>query len=482
MAWVMSLENDLLIAHNGGKFDTLFLKPIITGSMLMVDGRIIKCSPKKGVEIRDSFAILPMALKKLGAKFEIDLDKHEPENQERNKQEIIRYCMNDCIVLLTAVQNFYTKAGRRRITIASQASAELRAIYPDLKKFGETHHKEFSPFFFGGRVQAIRKGIIKRNLKLFDVNSMYPHVMTTFQHPHGDGYRMKEFSLQNIPEHGAGFFVGRCDTRAAFPVRQENKTTPYIIGRNVLVKITIHEVIAALECKAACNFMGRLFIPELHTNFADFILPHFASRKKAKAIGDAGGDVYHKWIPNSSYGRFAMSPEGREEIYYAEHGENLTELKAQGFTVKDIDLISERFIMSRDVLRPWQFYEDVATGASITGAARSVLMRAMTHSKNPLYCDTDSLLCEELHEKSGNELGQWKLECECDVAAIAGKKMYALFAGKECVKQASKGVRATSEEIYRIAENPSLEIEVFNDAPIMRLKESRFMSRKIRMT
>lgn len=480
MRWIMTLNNDLLIAHNGGKFDTLFLKEIIFGSMLMVDGRILKCSPKKGVEIRDSMSILPMALKKLGAKGTIDLNKHEDNVREKHRAEIVRYCIQDCIVLLEAVQNFYRMARRRRLTIASQASAELRAIYPNLLKMGSIHHQEFSPFFFGGRVQAMQKGIITGNFKLYDVNSMYPAVMATEQHPHGAGYSCKDFSIKNLPDHGAGFFMGRCDTRAAFPVRQENKTTPYIIGRNVFVKITLHEVIAALKCGAAKNFIGKIFIPEQHTNFADFILPHFASRKKAKAIGDAGADLYHKLIPNSSYGRFAMSPDGREEIYYALKDEDITELKNDGFTVKDIDLLAERFILSRPVSRPWQFYEDVATGASITGAARARLMTAIATAKNPLYCDTDSLLCEQIGEKVGNELGEWKEECECDVAAIAGKKMYALINKKRVVKQASKGVRASADEIYMVADGD--EIEIFNDAPVMRLKETRFMSRKIRMT
>jgi len=480
MRWIMTLNNDLLIAHNGGKFDTLFLKEIISGSMLMVDGRIIKCSPKKGVEIRDSFAILPMALKKLGAKMEIDLKKHEDNVREKHKAEIIRYCLQDCVVLLEAVQNFYRMAGRRRLTIASQASAELRAIYPDLPKLNATHHAEFSPFFFGGRVQAMQKGIIKGNFKLYDVNSMYPHVMATYHHPYGDSYTVKDYHAKNIPENGAGFFMGTCDSRAAFPVRQKNKTTPYTIGKNLDIKITIHELVAAQQCDAACNFRGKLLLPTFSTTFDKFILPHFASRKKAKAVGDAGADLYHKLIPNSSYGRFAMSPDGREETYYAEKGEDISELKLNGFTVKDIDLHAERFILSRDVSRPWAFYEDVATGASITGAARAELMRGIYHAKNPLYCDTDSIMCEELDCRIGKELGEWKHECSFDTAAIAGKKMYALIEKKRIVKQASKGVVACASEIYMVADGD--EIEIFNDAPVMRLKGTKFMSRKIRMT
>lgn len=484
MDWILNeLQNALLIAHNGGKFDTLFFKEILHGNMLMADGRILKCSPKKNVEIRDSMSILPMPLKKLGAKFEIDIRKLEREVREKHKAEIIRYCMQDCEVLLGAVQNFYARAGSRRLTIAGQASAELRAIYPDLPKLGENHHKEFSQFFYGGRVQCFEKGIIEfgKKGKLVDRNSMYPAEMAFSYHPYGSAYKAKPFSLKNIPENLCGFFSGVCDANGCFPIRNEKtKETPYTVGRNLPTKITIHELKAAIDCGLAKNFRGYLYIPEFSTRFDKFILGHYESRKKAKAIGDEGGDIYHKLIPNSSYGRFAMSPDGREETYYAEQGEDIKEMLASGWKVKDIDLESERYILARDVTRPWLFYEDVATGASITGASRANLMRNLHASVRPLYCDTDSIMCEEFNGQEGKELGEWKREADFDVAAIAGKKMYVLLDNKRVVKQASKGVRACPTQIYCAADGE--EETVVQDAPVMRLSGTKFMTRKIRRT
>jgi hypothetical protein len=481
MDWILEQENILLIGHNSGKFDTLFLKPIVHGAMLLVDGRIIKCSPKSGIEIRDSFAILPMALKKLGAKLEIDLDKHEDDCREKHRQEITHYCINDCIVLLEAVLNFYNRAGSRKLTIASQASSELRAIYPDLPKLGERHHREFSPFFFGGRVQCFKKGIIRGRFRLLDVNSMYPDVMANCHHPFGDSYRALPFSVKNMPDNNCGFFSGVVDSNGAFAIRQQDKTTPYSVGKNLPLRTTIHELRAAIDCGLVSNIRGHLFLSNNSTTFEKFIIPHFAARRAAQLAGDLGGDVYHKLIPNSSYGRFAMSPDGRKQIYYAEHGEDIAPLLAAGWIKSDIDLDAERWILEQPVSRPWLFYEDVATGASITGAARAKLMRAIHSARNPLYCDTDSLLCEEFEGKTGNELGQWKIEAEnIDTVAIAGKKMYALYSNGECVKQASKGVRASAGEIYQVAEGAKLTIE--NEAPVMRLKSTKFMTRKIRST
>lgn len=478
------LDDALLLAHNGGRFDAIFVKDLIHGEMLLVDGRIIKCNIKKGVEIRDSFAILPMPLAKIktadGSKLEIDYNKMERENREKHKAEIIRYLIQDCVTLLSAVQNFYDRAGSRKLTIASQASSELRAIYPDLPKLPKIHFDEFSPFFFGGRVQAFQKGIITGKKKLYDVNSMYPARMAYDYHPYTDSYCQKEFNFKNMPENDCGFFMGTLDANGCFPVRQKNHTTPYLVGENLDVKITIHELKAAMDCGLTKNIRGSLIIPNFSTKFDKFILPHYESRKRAQAIGDEGGSLYHKLIPNSSYGRFAMSPDGREEIYFAWPDEDISEKKLQGWKIKDVDLDSQRIILSRDVSRPWMFYEDVATGASITGAARATLMRGLHSAKGALYCDTDSIMCTEFSGKVGKELGEWKEELIFDEAAIAGKKMYALFNEGECVKTASKGVKATPAQIREVANGAT--ITIYNDAPVMRLAGTKFIHRDIRIT
>ena len=75
-------------------------------------------------------------------------------------------------------------------------------------------------------------------------------------------------------------------------------------------------------------------------------------------------------------------------------------------------------------------YEDVAIAASITSAARAVLMRALHHAVRPIYCDTDSIICESMGEGAdiGSELGQWKLEHEgIYKIAVAAKKVYAFW-------------------------------------------------------
>jgi DNA polymerase elongation subunit (family B) len=72
-------------------------------------------------------------------------------------------------------------------------------------------------------------------------------------------------------------------------------------------------------------------------------------------------------------------------------------------------------------------FNNVATAASITGAARAVLLEAIQNADDPIYCDTDSLICRDLKNTRlhKTELGAWDTEKELDEVLIAGKKTYA---------------------------------------------------------
>ena len=91
-----------------------------------------------------------------------------------------------------------------------------------------------------------------------------------------------------------------------------------------------------------------------------------------------------------------------------------------------------------------------------------------------------------------SDLGAWKIEATANCAAIAGKKLYAIFQGSKCVKQASKGVNLSAVQILRVAKGE--EIETHRDAPSFKVGvnaqgkltpddvQHSFISRKVRMT
>jgi hypothetical protein len=127
---------------------------------------------------------------------------------------------------------------------------------------------------------------------------------------------------------------------------------------------------------------------------------------------------------------------------------------------------------------------NVATGASITGAARAVLMRGLAGAKRAVYCDTDSIICESLTGVAMDDkrIGAWKLEKSGTKIAIAGKKMYALYDGRKVVKIASKGVTVTGAQICDAARGKT--IITVRDAPTYNMthRSVRFIKRKVRAT
>jgi hypothetical protein len=127
--------------------------------------------------------------------------------------------------------------------------------------------------------------------------------------------------------------------------------------------------------------------------------------------------------------------------------------------------------------RHW--YYNIATAASITGYVRAQLFRDLCKAEGLIYCDTDSISAKSVAGLAiGKELGQWKIELECDAYAVAGKKMYAFRAAsdqqwdaktqvfkfpKGSYKIACKGVDLDAPDIIRAARGEK--VEYFPEVP-----------------
>jgi hypothetical protein len=147
------------------------------------------------------------------------------------------------------------------------------------------------------------------------------------------------------------------------------------------------------------------------------------------------------------------------------------------YAYKGIDGTPHWSIWGRASATRWNNFHNVATAASITGAARANLLRAIRDGTNVLYCDTDSLICEDYSGDIGDELGQWKVEAEGCLVAICGRKTYAVYSREPpsdepkwwvqdpeghtyndpelgrlyCIKKACKGVNVSGNQIIDIA-------------------------------
>lgn len=476
--YLRELPPCLLYCHNGGRFDFHFLLgEAEPGSIKVINGGIAEMTIGN-CTLRDSIHLIPVALAKY-QKTQINYLKFEREYREENRDEIVSYLIDDCRFLLELVTGARAMLGDK-LTIGSAAIAKIKAAGIRVEKQNGTHDETFRPFYHGGRVEAIRPGIHKGAFSYIDINSAYPFAMLE-KHPRGN---VRDYvTTQELPaEPGAHFLKVVARSWGALPFVESTGALSfprdgvprlyYATGWEIAAGIETGtlEVLEVIECKA----------PPETFSFAAFVLDTYAQRKKAKAAGDKIGELVYKLLLNSGYGKFCSNPEKHYDW----------ELSRPGVRVAGFQLygeLSNAWIHRKPISKSQKerAYFDVATGASITGFVRAMLWRALCSVREPIYCDTDSIMCADPGALSINatDLGSWKLEATLTDVAIAGKKLYAAKGrdpdGKPVEKIASKGARLSYSEIRAVARGEARRWE--KAAPAFGLASGpRFVAREIR--
>lgn len=499
LEWIAE-QKIIVYAHNGGKFDYHFLLPYLSeyDHVKIINGRLAQFYIGKA-EFRDSFNILPVALKKFEMvndageiikkqEFDYSLMEKDERYKPENWEKIIDYLRDDCITLYEAIKAFQSQYGRH-LTQAGAAMAQWKTIsQTELPKSTSEYFDKFKPYYYGGRVQCFRHGIIEQDFSVYDINSAYPFAMLS-RHPYSVAYT--EFDAeQDGLERGPAFFTVRAKSMGAFPYREKNGLTFPADGETREFFITGWELQAAQD--TGTDGGAEILSVIYHSGYQDFrsyIEYFYQLRMTARANNDSAGDLFAKLLMNSLYGKFGANPENYAEFVILPPSD-MEELLDP---VNDFDLSGELgpwLLGERKLTDDEMRYYNVATAASITGYVRAYLWRAIvsTGLDNILYCDTDSIATLSAGNEldTGDRLGQWKHEGEFDKAGIAGKKLY-IFQGKQKgskarkYKTASKGVRLSNAELWKVAgggeviyspENPTFSV---HHAP-------RFTARKIRLT
>ena len=418
-----------IYAHNGGKFDYMFFVHLIRGKVSFKGRGIMAC--KIGThDLRDSLHIIP---EKLAAwkKDDFDYTKLKANRRGEYKQAIIQYCINDCRYLLEIVQAFLTRYGFK-LSIGQAAMAALRQHYK-VKTIGENYDAILRTFFFGGRVECLRgRGYWRGDYKLYDVNSMYPFAMANYQHPISNEY----IKRRGAPDTRTVFLELDCINRGALVRRNEdNETSANETSGRFLT--TIWEYETALKYGLISNVKIHWVIDCMErSDFSKFVVPLYEFRQGTKArlktlpegtpeYEDAKkDDFFFKYLLNNAYGKFAQNPRRYKESFITNPSEHPTD-EPETYGPLPVYECGRYWIWERpqEKLR----FNNVGTAASITGAARAILMEAIQNATDPIYCDTDSLICKSLSNVtiSPTQLGAWDLEKSYSEIIITGKKQYA---------------------------------------------------------
>lgn len=463
----------IIYAHNGGKFDFHFLLSDIEPftQLRVINNRYVSI-PFGNSELRDSYSIIPTPLSAY-KKMNFDYSKLEKCNRVKYMDEIREYLKSDCIYLFEYVKKFVDHYGKQ-LTLASSAMKEFLRIHKiksSLLKSTQQHYDRFYPWYFGGRVQALRKGIFDESVNVYDINSAYPYAMT-HKHPIGTDFDASEHHGEF---RGTDFYIIKGISHGLCPTRTIPLTFPNDSEKREW-NLTGYELIAGLQTKTLdIDKVVVRYRFKQEIDFSDFVEYYYEQKKKSPK--DSTEYIFAKLMLNSLYGKFAANPAKyfdtmiipaeyiakTESIYGWEYG----------------GLINENIaIVRRDIPEHKRNYYNIATAASITGFVRSMLWSAMCKSHSPFYCDTDSLITSDVLPTSIN-LGDWKLEMIADKLIIISPKLYGVRDIKTHQwKIASKGIEINAQNLMSLAKGKRYVYH--RDAPTFSVfRETQFVERII---
>lgn len=507
-----------IYAHNGGKFDYLFLVRHLRGTVKFKGRAIMSCKIGNH-ELRDSLHILP---EKLAAwkKDHFDYSKMKRCNRAKFRAEILDYLHSDCVYLFDIIKSFVGEFGLK-ISIGQAAFSSLKKSYT-VARVSEASDEFLRRYFFGGRVECIGgRGIFdsragREDFKLYDLNSAYPDAMANCAHPIGNEYNWRRGSISDdtvfvdVECRNFGAFVSRTSTN---PFAEAGPT----FGEFGRFYVTRWEYDVAIKYNLIddVRLIGVVDCRE-RSNFSSFIVPIYERRRAVKKAMEElrlkgredttefeelkKQDLFLKYLLNNASGKFAQNPRNFKEYYYTDIGEMPPRDWMQWLEeASDDDKHKFGFPVERtEEFQIWakpspgRRYNNVGTAASITGAVRAKLLEAIQHATEPVYCDTDSIICRHLDgngvEFDVAKLGAWKLEATFDRVIVAGRKLYACEVQgypdghEKRVKIRSKGATGLKwGDFEKMLDNEI--ITTLNKAPtISKTGQQTYLRRNIRAT
>jgi DNA polymerase elongation subunit (family B) len=435
--FLREIEPKIIYAHNGGKFDFFFLLDYIDEKLKIINGRIAQATILNNLhELRDSYLILPMPLKKSGGKKNISYRKMRKQFREKYKTEILSYLYYDCVALFEWVTAFRNDYGGG-LTLAGAAFKQLKKTGYNVVNTYDDFDTTFRDFYFGGRVECFKVGAFTGDYLYVDINSAYPYAMT---HKHWTSNQYVQVLM--LPEKPYYFAEIIAVSRGALPLKNDDGL--FFPNDDIprTYKVSGWEIQAGLDTNTLKILkVVNCYKPLLVADFCEYVDKFFALKFEAEQRGDNTQRTFAKLMLNSAYGKFGQNGRDFEDFALCQSGQYPEGENWEPYNRNE----TGHAIFSKPA--PVDRFYNVATAASITGFVRAFLWRAICSAEEPLYCDTDAIICKSFGGEVGDKLGQWDIEFKPTEIYIAQKKMYALKDADGYIKKACKGVRLTFNQI-----------------------------------
>ena len=428
-------------AHNGGKYDALFMlaaademrwecKAIISG------GRIIqlKTRPKgekKWLQLNDTMSIVQNSLKEAAKGFQLKTQKLlgdddysiNPSKWTKERRE--SGCRADCEVVLelldtveTLVENW---GGKLKLTFSAIALSVVKSRV-DLAKVGVEQNMTARESYMGGRVEVFQHAP-DYEMTEWDVTSSYPWSMTQPL-----PWEFEKRVVGNVESHihqKSAIVFARVNVSEdtyipPLPFRHSDGGVFFPTGIWSAWFTSVE-----LEYAKSLGVSVEPIIADIYSTkkpFESFVKEVFETKSKSEgALRE-----FSKLVLNGCYGKFAQKPERETvEIFATDDEAYDAYMKAPDNTLRPLSEFTPRYVARKTVKWPYQTH--YALASFITAHSRILLHKGLLKAKGLAYTDTDSI---HAHVSSkfveGNKLGQLKVSIPSMRGEYFAAKLYRL--------------------------------------------------------
>lgn len=385
-------------------------------------------------------------------------EKVEPEDEVLNE-----YLKLDCISLYDILQQVIELSGLKVDelvfcpTTASLSMKVYKTLYEDdykkatrtkfVGKWGTFIESFLRAGYYGGRTEVFRP--LMGNGYHYDINSLYPYVMKTFEFPIGipkvlqDDKAETMYKYWKITGNGAGFIDCEIFVPEMFipplPYKARGKLmfpTGKLKGVWSFIEILEAE---KLGCKIE-KIHQAVYFERTAPIFKGFI----EQFEEIKTHSVGAKRTFAKLVQNSLYGKFGMRRERTTYVNLSDMDKLDEEGKPYVHHKYNHNLMNVDFLETITISKAEYIQPHIA--GTVTAYARIILLRGLLEQEKngqAYYCDTDSIACltimndKNVHD---TEYGKWKLESIIEKGIFLQPKFYAELHkdGKETIK--TKGI------------------------------------------
>ena len=444
--YMINSECMVWYGHNTGRYDTrYFFNYLIENKYLLkplvINGSIAKLSvyrkKKRVLEIRDSYLLLSSSLKRLTFDFDVKHKKIELEQDYNNikideqEKEYLKY---DVIGLYEVLEEFFKLLKERNIepklTYSSCALADFKTNYKEkFDKIRNIENDELRSGYYGGRTEVFKTYYKNDDIPLncYDVNSLYPYVMSNFKFPVGE-YTISREPITEEYISKIEFYCPKDLNIPLLPVHYNKKLIfPTGYGTGVYTR---HEIEKAKQLGYKIKYIKTYNFKDSDYLFKDYVDYWYNIKKNSKG----SKRNLSKLMLNSLYGKFGTRAD--RERYIINPNKEWIRKNYNDWNLNDF----EKFEVWSNKFKFVAPYVNLPIILYITSLSRLRLYEYIEKCEGDIYyCDTDSVFTTKNIDVS-DKLGDVKLEKQSKEAHFLRPKVYGLVLTDESVLMKAKGL------------------------------------------